>query len=144
GWICADSGIDRSNQNAEGEVTLLPEDADRSAAHLRERIAAINGESPAVVITDTFGRPWRLGQVDFAIGAAGFAPLDDARGRADWRGRPLEHTCMAVADQLAAAAGLVMHKGAGTPAVLIRGFEYPSGPGRAADLVRPADEDLFR
>lgn len=143
GWICANSGLDRSNQNAEGEVTLLPVDADVSAASLRVSLRSRFGVDVAVIISDTFGRPWRLGQVDVAIGAAGLAVLDDHAGRADWTGRTLEHTVAAVADQLAAAAGLLMAKSAGVPAVIVRGADYSPGRGAAADLVRPREDDLF-
>ena len=144
GFICANSGIDRSNQNRDGEVTLLPLDSDMSAARLRDALGERLGVTPAVLISDTFGRPWRLGQLDFAIGAAGFEVLDDHAGRTDWRGRKLEHTLIAVADQLAAAAGLVMGKSDGVPAVLIRGYAYRDGTAGAAALVRPRAEDLFR
>ncbi len=148
GWICANSGVDRSNQNEPGEVTLLPLDADASAARLRQGLAArFGGVEPAVVISDTFGRPWRLGQIEFAIGAAGFEVIEDHTGRADFTGRRLEHTQIALADELAAAAGLVSGKADGTPVVLIRGCDRLLPPGtyaRAADLIRPRDEDLFR
>jgi len=144
GFICANAGIDRSNQNREGEVTLLPVDADASARRLRAALAERLGVELGVLVSDTFGRPWRLGQLDFAIGAAGLEVLDDHAGRADWRGRRLEHTLIAVADQLAAAAGLVMGKADGVPAALIRGYAYRAGNSGAATLVRPRDEDLFR
>lgn len=144
GFICANAGIDRSNQNRDGEVTLLPIDADASARRLRAALAERLGVEPAIVVSDTFGRPWRLGQLDFAIGAAGLEVLDDHLGRPDWRGRKLEHTLIAVADQLAAAAGLVMGKADGVPAALIRGYAYRPGKAGAADLVRPRAEDLFR
>ena len=147
GFICANSGLDRSNQNDVDEATLLPLDADRSAALLRSALGEHFGVSPAVVISDTFGRPWRLGQLDVAIGAAGFSVLDDHTGRADWSGRTLEHTMIACADQLAAAAGLDSTKDDGVPACLIRGCGVrPPVPGAecAADLVRPAADDLFR
>jgi len=147
GWICANSGLDRSNQNRPDHVTLLPVDADRSADGLRRRVAELSGVGLAVVVSDTFGRPWRLGQIDFAIGAAGFEVLDEHDGRHDLSGRELEHTSIAVADQLAAAAGLLAAKAAGVPAVLVRGYAAlrpPESHPRAADLVRPADEDLFR
>lgn len=144
GIVAANSGIDRSNQSAAGHVTLLPVDADRSAARLRDALAARFGTAPAVVITDTFGRPWRLGQIDFAIGAAGLRVLDDHLGRRDWSGRHLEHTVIAVADQIAAAAGLLMTKAGGIPAVLLRGYRYAAGTETAGDLVRPREQDLFR
>ena len=147
GFICANSGLDRSNQNDPDEATLLPLDADRSAADLRRALGERLGISPAVIISDTFGRPWRLGQLDFAIGAAGLAVLDDHAGRADRSGRTLEHTLIAVADQLAAASGLAAPKADGVPACIVRGYDpRPPLPGaeRAADLVRPAADDLFR
>lgn len=144
GFVSANSGIDRSNQAESGQVTLLPEDADRSAARLREGLAARFTVAPAVIVTDTFGRPWRLGQLDFSIGAAGLRVLDDHLGRDDWSGRTLEHTIIAVADQLAAAAGLLMGKASGIPAVLVRGYRYSAGEQTAADLVRPRELDLFR
>ena len=127
-----------------GEVTLLPVDADASAGALREALGRAFGVEIAVIVSDTFGRPWRLGQIDFAIGAAGIEVLDDHVGRRDWSGRVLEHTVIAIADQLAAAAGLVMGKADGVPAVVMRGFAYRPGTSGAADLVRPRDEDLFR
>jgi len=144
GFICANAGIDRSNQSRDGEVTLLPLDADASAERLRTTLGERLGARPAVIVSDTFGRPWRLGQLDFAIGAAGLEVLDDHAGRPDWRGRRLEHTLIAVADQLAAAAGLVMGKADGVPAALIRGYTYHPGNAGAARLVRPRSEDLFR
>lgn len=144
GFIAANSGLDRSNQAADGEVTLLPKDSDSSAASLRDRLMERFGCEVGVLLTDTWGRPWRMGQIDFAIGAAGIEVLDDFDGRTDWSGRPLEHTLMAVADQLSAAAGLLMGKAAGVPAVLIRGYRYRAGTSDAGDLVRPRDADLFR
>ena len=147
GWICANAGLDRSNQNSPGQVTLLPVDADRSAAELRASLGRRFGVAPAVIVSDTFGRPWRLGQLDVAIGAAGIAVVDDHAGRKDWRGRGLEHTAIAVADQLAAAAGLAMGKADGVPAVLVRGVDPPAPTddyARASDLIRPAQDDLFR
>jgi coenzyme F420-0:L-glutamate ligase/coenzyme F420-1:gamma-L-glutamate ligase len=145
GFICANSGIDRSNQNRDGEATLLPLDADASARRLRASLKEASGVELAIVISDTFGRPWRLGQLDVAIGSAGLEVLDDHAGRSDWGGRRLEHTLIAVADQLAAAAGLVMGKADGIPAVLVRGYPYRRGGGSgAASLVRPRSEDIFR
>jgi coenzyme F420-0:L-glutamate ligase/coenzyme F420-1:gamma-L-glutamate ligase len=144
GWICANSGIDRSNQNDDDEITLLPLDSDASARDLRERLTAEFGVELGVVISDTFGRPWRMGQLDVAIGVAGFEPLDDHEGRRDWADRPLEHTLIAVADQIAAAAGLLAGKADGVPAVLVKGAPCRRGPGRASDLVRPKEDDLFR
>lgn len=144
GFIAANSGIDRSNQAAPDEVTLLPVDSDASAARLRQALVERFGVEAAVIVTDTFGRPWRLGQLDFAIGAAGMKVLDDHIGRRDWSGRVLEHTVIAVADQVAAAAGMMMAKAEGLPAVIVRGYEYEAGPEDAGRLVRPKAQDLFR
>jgi coenzyme F420-0:L-glutamate ligase/coenzyme F420-1:gamma-L-glutamate ligase len=145
GFVAANSGIDRSNQASDTAVTLLPLDSDASAARLREALGHRFGVDVAVIVTDTFGRPWRLGQIDFAIGAAGIAVLDDHVGRPDWSGRKLEHTVIAVADQVAAAAGMLMDKGGGVPAVVLRGFSYDSSEDDdAGRLVRPRAQDLFR
>lgn len=144
GFISANSGIDRSNQATGTEATLLPLDSDASAAALRNHLFERFGADVAVVITDTFGRPWRLGQIDFAIGAAGLKVLDDHIGRLDWSGRVLEHTVIAVADQVAAAAGMVMSKAGGIPAAIVRGFAYETASGNAGQLVRPRAQDLFR
>ncbi|MFN2427132.1 MAG: coenzyme F420-0:L-glutamate ligase [Candidatus Binatia bacterium] len=144
GFVAANSGVDRSNQATSDEATLLPLDSDASAAMLRRKMFERFGVDIAVVITDTFGRPWRLGQIDFAIGAAGMKVLDDHAGRIDWTGRVLEHTVIAMADQVAAAAGMVMSKDRGIPAVLVRGFQYESGEENAGNLVRPRAQDLFR
>jgi coenzyme F420-0:L-glutamate ligase/coenzyme F420-1:gamma-L-glutamate ligase len=144
GFICANSGLDRSNQNGEGQATLLPIDADKSAEDLAVSLGERLSVRPAVIISDTFGRPWRMGQLDVAIGADGLAVLDDHEGTKDWAGRTLEHTLIAVADQLAAAAGLLMGKADGVPVVLVRGFSFTAARGRAAELVRPKDQDIFR
>jgi coenzyme F420-0:L-glutamate ligase/coenzyme F420-1:gamma-L-glutamate ligase len=147
GLVCANAGVDASNAASDGELVLLPEDPDGSARALRAGIAAARGVRPAVVITDSFGRAWRLGQVDVAIGCAGLRPLDDWRGRRDSRGRELTATVGALADAVAAAADLARSKDSGQPAVLVRGLERfvtpDDGPGAAA-LRRPPDEDLFR
>jgi coenzyme F420-0:L-glutamate ligase / coenzyme F420-1:gamma-L-glutamate ligase len=143
GFVCANAGVDASNAAAEGELVLLPEDPDASARALR---AALPGR-PAVVITDSFGRAWRHGQVDVAIGIAGLAPLEDWRGRDDARGRTMRATWIAVADEAAAAADLVRAKDGGQPVVVLRGLERhvtaADGPG-ARQLVRGRAEDLFR
>jgi coenzyme F420-0:L-glutamate ligase/coenzyme F420-1:gamma-L-glutamate ligase len=144
GFVAANSGIDRSNQATADEATLLPLDSDASAEALREKLSHRFGAKIAVVVTDTFGRPWRLGQIDFAIGAAGMKVLDDHIGRGDWTGRVLEHTVIAVADQVAAAAGMVMAKAGGVPAVVVRGFDWEAGGENAGNLVRPRAQDLFR
>jgi coenzyme F420-0:L-glutamate ligase/coenzyme F420-1:gamma-L-glutamate ligase len=146
GLKCANAGVDASNVR-EGELVLLPVDPDGSARGLRARLGELTGARPAVVVTDSFGRPWRLGQTDVALGCAGLRPLDDWRGRHDSRGRELRATWIAVADAIAGAADLARSKDGGQPAVLVRGLGRhvtpEDGPGAAA-LIRPPDEDLFR
>jgi coenzyme F420-0:L-glutamate ligase / coenzyme F420-1:gamma-L-glutamate ligase len=144
GWVCANAGVDESNSIAEGRAILLPENADASAARIRAELKRITGIEVAVVITDTFGRPWRDGLTEVCIGIAGMNPMLDLRGTEDLGGRELQHTVVAVADELACAAGLLMHKSAGIPAVLVRGFRYEPFDGSAKVLVRPAESDLFR
>jgi coenzyme F420-0:L-glutamate ligase/coenzyme F420-1:gamma-L-glutamate ligase len=148
GWICANAGIDTSNSGADGHVTLLPLDPDESARRLRSELAEASGSRPGVVVSDSFGRPWRIGQVDVAIGCAGVMAVDDWRGRQDARGRELAATAIAVADQLAAVADLARDKTSRTPAVAVRGAGRwrtdEDGPGAAAVLQRAATEDLFR
>jgi coenzyme F420-0:L-glutamate ligase len=145
GFVCANAGVDASNVDP-GCLTLLPEDPDASAARIRERLAGALHVEVGVVITDTFGRPWRLGLVNVAIGVAGLPALIDLRGTPDGNGRLLDMTIVALADEIAAASGLVMGKAEGVPAAIVRGLRVPGGAaeGRAADLVRPSDEDLFR
>lgn len=144
GFVCANAGIDRSNA-APGTAVLLPEDPDRSARRLRDRLGAELGVRPAVLITDTFGRPWRRGLVDVAIGVAGMAPIADLRGTTDSFGRVLDVTEVNVADEVAAAADLVMGKATGICAALVRGVEFTPAPGSVqTDVIRPAEEDLFR
>jgi len=147
GWICANAGIDASNLEADGWVALLPEDADESARRIRTGIAKAGGTSPGVVIADSFGRPWRLGQADVAIGCAGVIPIDDWRGRPDAGGRELAATMIANADQIAAAADLARSKDSGEPGAVISGLgrlvTEADGPGAGA-LRRPEEEDLFR
>lgn len=147
GFVCANAGVDSSNSGEEGRVVLLPEDSDASARALRARIGERSDATPAVVITDSFGRAWRIGQSEVAIGCAGLEPLDDWRGRTDADGRSLNATAIAVADQLAAAADLVRSKNGREPVVRIRGLgrfiTAENGPG-ALSLVRPVDDDLFR
>jgi coenzyme F420-0:L-glutamate ligase/coenzyme F420-1:gamma-L-glutamate ligase len=143
GFVCANAGVDRSNA-APGTMVLLPEDPDRSAHRIRAKLRrALDIDFP-VIISDTFGRPWRKGLTDVAIGVSGLLPILDLVGTNDWTGRELDVTEVAVADELAAAADLVMGKADGIPAALIRGYTGPRGDGRAAHLVRPVDEDLFR
>ena len=148
GFVCANAGVDQSNASGEGgQLVLLPEQPDRSAAALRSGIEAARGVRPAVVIADSFGRAWRLGQTDVAIGAAGLAPLDQWIGRIDAFGRELHVTSIAVADSIAAAADLARAKDSLEPVVLVRGLERfvtdGDGPGAAA-LRRPPEQDLFR
>jgi coenzyme F420-0:L-glutamate ligase / coenzyme F420-1:gamma-L-glutamate ligase len=147
GWISANAGIDGSNVPGHETVTLLPVDADESARRVRAELRQAAGTGPAVVIADSFGRPWRLGQADVAIGCAGLVPLDDWRGRTDSQGTKLAATAIAVADEVAAAADLVRAKDEGIPAAIVRGLgrfvTVEDGPGAAA-LRRPRDDDLFR
>jgi coenzyme F420-0:L-glutamate ligase / coenzyme F420-1:gamma-L-glutamate ligase len=147
GFVCANAGVDASNAGAPNRVVLLPEDPDGSARRLRAGLADRAGARPAVVVSDSFGRAWRHGQAEVAIGCAGLQPLDDWRGRVDSGGRELRATWIAVADQAAAAAELARSgKDAGEPVVIVRGLERfvtpADGPGAAA-LVRPREEDLF-
>ena len=146
GLVCANAGVDLSNAHG-GEAVLLPLDPDGSARALRLRIGELTGARPAVLVTDTFGRAWRIGQTDVAIGAAGLAVLDDWRGRRDAAGRDLRATRIAVADALAGAAELARAKDSGEPVILARGLERfvteGDGPGAAA-LRRRREEDLFR
>ena len=144
GFLCANSGIDVSNVDGGAHAVLLPEDPDRSAANLRRELKKRTGVLVPVIITDSFGRPWREGLVDFAIGIAGLRPLRDDRGRRDSHGYKLKASIEAVADELAAAAGLVCGKLNRTPACIIRGFRYQAGNGSVRELMRPATNDLFR
>jgi len=143
GFICANAGVDRSNTKP-GTAVLLPTRPDRSAHRLRQSLSRLTGIDLPVVVTDTFGRPWRRGLVDVAIGVSGIEAILDLRGTADTHGRELRATEIAIVDEIAAAADLVMGKSAGIPAALIRGLSAPRGDGRGADLIRPASEDLFR
>jgi coenzyme F420-0:L-glutamate ligase/coenzyme F420-1:gamma-L-glutamate ligase len=143
GFVCASAGVDRSNTPGEGWVVLLPTDPDASADRIRGALARRFGVAPAVVVSDSFGRPWRQGTTDVAIGVAGMRPLLDLRGTTDGRGRPLEATVIAVADELAGAAELVMGKAAGIPAALIRGYRVAADGGSARELVMPPERDLF-
>lgn len=147
GLVCANAGIDASNVPGEDAVALLPLDPDASARRIRAELVAAAGSRPGVVIADSFGRPWRLGQVEVAIGCAGIVPLDDWRGRRDAYDRELRATVVAVADQLAAAADLVRDKTSRAPVAIVRGagrwVTAEDGPGAAA-LRRDEAEDLFR
>jgi coenzyme F420-0:L-glutamate ligase/coenzyme F420-1:gamma-L-glutamate ligase len=142
GFVCANAGVDRSNA-APGTAVLLPHDPDRSAHGIRMAIKAATGVDLAVVISDTFGRPWRKGLVDVAIGVSGMDAILDLRGTTDANGRELHVTEVAVIDEIAAAADLVMGKAAAIPAALLRGLEFAQGEGRARDLVRGPEDDLF-
>ena len=144
GFVCAHAGVDESNVAGEGTVALLPVDADASARRLRQDIQARTGVEVAVIISDTFGRPWREGLVNVAIGVAGLEPLKDYRGLPDTEGRILKVTSLAVADELASAAELVMGKLDRVPVAVIRGYAYPPGDGTATQLVRAPERDLFR
>jgi coenzyme F420-0:L-glutamate ligase/coenzyme F420-1:gamma-L-glutamate ligase len=147
GFVCANAGVDASNVPGADNVVLLPIDPDDSARRLRRRIAELTGNSPGIVITDSFGRAWRNGQSDIAIGCAGLRPLEDWRGLPDADGRELKATVIAVADELAAAADLARAKDRSQPVILIRGAERhltaDDGPGASA-LIRPKASDLFR
>lgn len=147
GFVCANSGIDSSNLPRAGTVALLPEDPDASARSIRAEIQTAADVLAAVIVSDSFGRAWRLGQAEVAIGCAGIAPLDDWRGRTDSGGRELEATLIAIADEAAAAADLVRDKTSGVPAAIVRGLarfvSSDDGPG-AQSLRRPRGEDLFR
>jgi coenzyme F420-0:L-glutamate ligase/coenzyme F420-1:gamma-L-glutamate ligase len=144
GLICANAGVDASNVEQLGTVTLLPVDPDASAEALRQRVEQAAGVPLAVIITDTFGRPWREGHLNFAIGVAGMLPLHDYTGQVDPAGYELRVTSMAVADELAAAAELAHGKLDRVPAAIIRGYDYPRGCGTARDMIRDPEKDLFR
>lgn len=143
GFVCANAGVDISNV-PEGMAALLPENPDRSAAALQQQLARAFGVHAGVIISDTFGRPWREGLVNVALGVAGLAPLLDLRGRRDAHGKLLQATVIALADELAAAAGLVMGKSDRVPVAVVRGMAVPAGKGSGQDLIRPLATDLFR
>jgi len=144
GLVCANAGVDESNVAGDTMVALLPVDADRSARRLRQALVELAGVELAVIISDTFGRPWREGVVNVAIGVAGIAPLKDYRGTPDTEGHILKATVLAVADELASAAELVMGKLDKTPVALIRGYPYTPADGAASEIVRAPEKDLFR
>lgn len=143
GYVCASAGVDASNAKGEGTVVLLPLDPDASAARLRARLGELTGIAPGVIVSDSFGRAWRQGTTDVALGVAGFAPLRDLRGTRDGRGYVLRSTTIAVADEIAGAAELAMGKASGIPAAVVRGVAT-SGEGSGRELVLPAERDLFR
>lgn len=143
GYVCASAGVDSSNAKGPGTLVLLPLDPDASAARLRDALREETGAAVGVVVSDSFGRAWRRGTTDVAIGAAGITPLLDLQGRRDSMGYELHATEIAVADEIAGAAELVMGKTDGIPAAIVRGLDV-AGEGRAAELVMPRDRDLFR
>lgn len=145
GYVCANAGVDASNVGRPDEVTLLPEDPDASARGIRDRIGAELGVAPGVVVSDSFGRPWRWGIVDVALGVAGFLPLDDQRGRPDAAGRTMHATIVAMADQIASAAELASGKTSGRPLVLVRGARVSPGDGSVVrDVLMDPASDMFR
>ena len=143
GFVCASAGVDASNAREEGMLVLLPLDPDASAARLRHRLCELTGIAPGVVVSDSFGRAWRQGTTDVALGVAGITALLDLRGTRDSRGYELRSTMIAVADEIAGAAELVMGKASNVPAAIVRGVDL-EGDGRAADLIMPRERDLFR
>ncbi|HYB89420.1 MAG TPA: coenzyme F420-0:L-glutamate ligase [Candidatus Binataceae bacterium] len=144
GWVCANAGVDESNSLEDDRAILLPVDPDASAGRIRAGIRARYGVDIAIVITDTFGRPWRDGLTEICLGISGMNPMLDLRGSTDLGGRELQHTVVAIADELAAAAGLLMEKSSAIPAVHVRGYAYEPFEGSAKVLIRPAEADLFR
>ena len=144
GFVCANAGVDRSNVEDENTLTILPADADESARLIRKRIMELTGVNVGIIISDTFGRAWRIGQVNIAIGVGGLPAIVDYRGRKDMFGYVLNVTQMAAADELASAAELVMGKSDGVPVAVIRGYDRQPGEGSAQELVRPEQDDLFR
>jgi coenzyme F420-0:L-glutamate ligase/coenzyme F420-1:gamma-L-glutamate ligase len=143
GFVCASAGVDASNAPEEGMLVLLPLDPDASAQRLRERLAELAGVDVGVIVSDSFGRAWRQGTTDVALGVAGIAPLRDLRGTVDAVGHELRTTQIAVADEIAGAAELVLGKASGIPAAIVRGVDV-RGEGSAAELVMPRERDLFR
>lgn len=144
GFVCANAGIDASNVGPEGNVCLLPEDPDRSAQAIRAEIGRATGADVAVIISDTFGRAWREGHTNVAVGVAGMLPFADYVGQSDAFGYELRVSTLAVADELAGAAELVQNKLDGVPVAIIRGYPYPKGEGTARGMVRAKENDLFR
>jgi coenzyme F420-0:L-glutamate ligase/coenzyme F420-1:gamma-L-glutamate ligase len=144
GFVCANAGVDVSNVPGDDVVCLLPVDPDASAAKLREVLVSRTGSELAVIVSDSFGRPWREGITNVAIGVSHMDPLADYRGQRDPHGYPLEASVLAVADELAAAAELVMGKTAGIPVAIVRNYPYKPGPGMARDLLMAPERDLFR
>jgi coenzyme F420-0:L-glutamate ligase/coenzyme F420-1:gamma-L-glutamate ligase len=143
GFVCANAGVDLSNSPGDDTAVLLPLDSDASADALHKALVAQGSEQLGIVVTDTFGRPWRDGLVDIAIGSAGITPIVDQRGSLDLAGRELQVTTMALVDQIAAGAGILMVKDSGIPAVFVEGI-IATGPGKTRDILRKSEEDLFR
>lgn len=144
GFICANAGVDGSNAPGEGIVTTLPKDPDASARNIREAVRKASGSDVAVIVSDSFGRPWREGSVNIAVGVAGMAALEDLRGKLDDRGRPLRTSVVAIADELASAAQLAMGEIGQVPAAIVRGFSWQRSEEGAGPLKRPPERDLFR
>jgi coenzyme F420-0:L-glutamate ligase/coenzyme F420-1:gamma-L-glutamate ligase len=144
GFICANAGVDQSNMDGQDIVAVLPPDPDVSARAIRQGLRELSGVDVAVIISDTFGRPWREGLVNVAIGLAGIAAVKDYTGMHDAQGYELKVTALAIADELAATAELVMNKLDNIPVAIIRGYDYPRGEGSLAQLVRDPERDLFR
>ncbi len=144
GFVCANAGVDQSNVSETDLVTVLPTAPDRSARKLAAALRLRTGKRIGVIISDTFGRAWRLGQTNVAIGASGVPVLRDLRGASDRNGRRLHATILATADDIAAAAGLLMDKAQGTPVVIVRGLKFKTANQPASTIIRPANEDLFR
>jgi coenzyme F420-0:L-glutamate ligase / coenzyme F420-1:gamma-L-glutamate ligase len=144
GFICANAGVDQSNIPGENIVSLLPNNSDASAKKIAQALQRLTRKKIAVIVSDTFGRPWRLGLTNVAIGTYGVPALQDLRGTRDMYRKPLHASIIALADELAAAAGLAMPKSACTPAVIIRNYAHKRSAARATDIIRPADLDLFR
>lgn len=144
GFVCPNGGIDESNVQGSDKVVLLPRDPDDSAKKIMDRIKELTGSKVAVIITDTFGRPWRRGQINVAIGAAGIKPLMDYRGSKDAYGRRLKVTNIAIVDELASSGELVMNKTDNIPVAIVKGYRISEGKGIGKDIIRPSSEDLFR
>ena len=144
GFVCANAGVDQSNIPGETAVSLLPKNPDASAKKIAQALRKLTRKKIAVIVSDTFGRPWRLGLTNVAIGTYGIPPLIDLRGTRDAHKKPLHATIIAVADELAASAGLSMQKSAATPAVIIRNYPHKPSTAPATTIIRPADSDLFR
>jgi len=144
GFVCANGGVDKSNIEGEKYVSILPADPDESAKRIRTTIKRLSGVDVAVIVSDTFGRPWRIGHVNVAIGVSGMKPIIDYRGLRDMFNYVLTVTIMAIADEIAAAAELVMNKSDGIPVAIVKGYPYRKEEGKGVELIRPAELDLFR